>query len=129
MSVDYNSLNDFDFEDTNMDEVTLKEIRQVQSDIVERLERIENLVSKYGQVNNSQVPKGKAGRKKCKMYYENRLIHDSDIFHLMNEMGLSIAEILNDFFYVDEHNFKIEDRKACRNLISSRLYNARRNML
>lgn len=95
MGVDYNSLSDFDFEDANMDEVTLKEIRQIQSDIVERLDRIEKLVSEYGQVENLQVPKGKAGRKKCKMYYENRLIHDSDLLHLRKEMDLTVSEINN----------------------------------
>ena len=129
MSVDYSSLDDFDFDDDSTDKDTLKEIRQIQSDIVEKLDKIEKLLTNDEQVSNLQVPKGKAGRRKLKMYYENRLVHDSDLIHLISEMGLTVSEILNDFCYVNDRGIRITDRTKCRNLIAQRLYIARRNTL
>ena len=89
--------------------------------VEQKLDNIEKLITEKLQVNNSVSPKSKAGRKKLKMYYENKLIDNEYLIHLKDVLGLSIGQILKDFFYVDQYGDVIKDKDKCRNFINNRL--------
>ena len=89
--------------------------------VEQKLDRIENMISNLVQVNNINKHNSTAGRKCLKMYYENKLIDNEYLIHLKDVLGLSIGQILKDFFYVDQYGDVIKDKKKCRNMINNRL--------
>ena len=90
----------------------LESISSQNNEILKKLNKIDTF--------SKQVKKS-AGRKTCKMYYENKEVQDKDIKYLIEFMGLNMTQILDHFKYVNTHGTLITDREKCRMFLNNRL--------
>ena len=90
----------------------LEKISCQQQDILSRLEKIESSTIKVDK---------KIGRKRNVMYYENKIVTDEYIKYLINEMGLTTTQILDNFKYKDGHGQIVTDRSKCRMFLANRI--------
>ena len=89
--------------------------------IEEEIESIKNLVTQQKLVKKNGEPKKKPGRKKCIMYYCEQEVTEEYLRYLKYDMEVSIAKILDDFYYVTEKGYEVRDREECRGYLGNRL--------
>ena len=99
----------------------IQDLKIVQLELLDKVTSMEKLISKYNQVNKKGLPRLKAGRKRCAMFYEKQSIEDSDLVHLIKVMGLTSSQILKDFVYENEEKQIVSDKVRCRNFLNNRL--------
>lgn len=93
---------------------TLNKLDVINSEI----QGLKILVTSQRQVNKNY------GRKRCKMYYQDKLISDKELVDLRKQ--IPTAEILKDFKYINEYNEIIlgygnsQSKQLCRNMIANR---------
>ena len=116
---------DFDFEDKKED-TNEKELKVMLSDALEKIDSLNDVVNDLKEVIAKQKEVNKnVGRKACVMFYENKEISNAELRELRKEK--SIAEILNDFTYIDENDelicarFSKEHKIKCRSMVRNRL--------
>lgn len=99
----------------------LQDLKVVQLELLDKVASMEKIISKYNQVNKKGLPRLKAGRKRCNMFYEKRLINESDLVHLIKVMGLTPSQVLKDFVYENEEKLIVTDKVKCRNFLNNRI--------